>query len=106
MQENIITNLGEFAGLGGSANKPIVADRCGTAVDTSTGSVFNAVLSAPAGSKVVNPVTTVVNELMQIICVWRDNCSNLESYRYLGWRQLHQRRLVTKFDQFQKDVFR
>ena len=58
--------LGEFTGLGGSADKPIVADgNNGTAVDTSTGSVFNAVLFAPAGSKVVNPVTTIVNELMQ-----------------------------------------
>ena len=63
----VTTNAsGEFTGLGGSADKPIVADgNNGTAVDTSTGSVFNAVLSAPAGSKVVNPVTTIVNELMQ-----------------------------------------
>ena len=66
-EANVLTNSsGEFTGLGGSEDKPIVADgNGGTAVDTSTGSVFNAVLSAPAGSKVVNPVTTIVNELMQ-----------------------------------------
>lgn len=66
-EESVTTNSsGEFTGLGGSSDKPIVADgNGGTAVDTSTGSVFNAVLSAPAGSKVVNPVTTIVNELLQ-----------------------------------------
>ena len=47
-------------------DKPIVADgNNGTAIDTSTGIVFNAVLSAPAGSKVVNPITTVINELIK-----------------------------------------
>ena len=57
---------GAFTGLGGSADKPIAADgNGGTAIDTSTGVTFTAVLSAPAGSKVVNPITTVVNELMQ-----------------------------------------
>ena len=62
----ITDSSGAFTGLGGSGDKPIVADgNGGTAVDTSTGVTFNSVLSAPAGSKVVNPITTVVNELMQ-----------------------------------------
>ena len=57
---------GQYTGLGGSMDKPIVADgNNGTAIDTSTGIVFNAVLSAPAGSKVVNPITTVINELIK-----------------------------------------
>lgn len=63
----VLTNSdGEFSGLGGSADKPIVVDgNDGGAVDVSTGVTFSAVLSAPAGSKVVNPITTIVNELLQ-----------------------------------------
>ena len=63
----VLTNSdGEFTNLGGNAAKPIVADgNNGQAVDTSTGITFNSVLSAPAGSKVVNPITTIVNELIQ-----------------------------------------
>ena len=97
---------GEFTGLGGSADKPIVADgNNGTAVDTSTGSVFNAVLSAPAGSKVVNPVTTIVNELMQ------DSTSgvttvaeaNLKVAQVFGMEAVTSAGIdFTKFDQFQK----
>ena len=65
-EEFVLTNSsGEFEGLAGDSTKPIVADgNDGQAVDTSTGITFSSVLSAPAGSKVVNPITTIVNELM------------------------------------------
>lgn len=57
---------GAYTGLGGDITKPIVADGgvLGEAIDTSTGIIFNSVMSAPAGSKVVNPITTIVNELI------------------------------------------
>lgn len=101
--------LGEFTGLGGSADKPIVADgNNGTAVDTSTGSTFNAVLSAPAGSKVVNPVTTIINELMQ------DSTSgvttvaeaNLKVAKVFGMEAVTDAGIdFTKFDPISKNTF-
>ena len=50
----------------GIPDAAIVADNAnGTAIDTSTGLAFNAVLAAPAGSTIVNPITTMVNELVK-----------------------------------------
>ncbi len=53
---------GAFSGLGGDQNAPIVSVG-GT--DISTGLAFNGTLKAPAGSTVISPVTTLVQQIVE-----------------------------------------
>ena len=85
-EEFKITNAsGEFSELAGDSTKPIVVDgNNGQAVDTSTGITFNSILSAPAGSKVVNPITTIVHELMLDDATLDVSAANLSVAKAMG----------------------
>ena len=68
----ITGELGVFSGLTGDINSPIKVDsNDGAAVDVGTGDAndpatpFTGLLSAPAGSSVVTPLTTVIHEVME-----------------------------------------
>ena len=57
---------GVYTGLGGSLDAAVVADdNDGQAVDVSTGLEFVGSMSAPAGSTVINPLTTVLHEMVK-----------------------------------------
>jgi hypothetical protein len=111
-EEFVISNTsGEFSELGGDPDKPIVADgNNGQAVDTSTGITFNAILSAPAGSKVVNPITTIVNELLQDSASGASSveAANLMVANAFGLTAVKQDGALvdfTKFDPISKKIF-
>lgn len=53
---------GAFSGLGGSEDAPIVSTG---GIDISTGLVFEGSLKAPAGSTVISPVTTLVQQIVE-----------------------------------------
>jgi hypothetical protein len=68
----ITGELGVFSGLTGDINLPIKVDsNAGAAVDVGTGDAndpatpFTGLLSAPGGSAVVTPITTVIHEVMK-----------------------------------------
>ena len=80
----------------------------GQAIDTSTGITFNSILSAPAGSKVVNPITTIVNELMIDDPTLAVADANLSVARAMGLTNVIDaldHRWTSKFDPISNQVF-
>ena len=84
----ITGDLGAFTGLGGSAFHPIKVDyNGGLAVDVGSGdpddpvTPFTGLLSAPAGSSVISPITTVIHEVMKAnLLPWKKRIHVWQSY--------------------------
>jgi len=64
-EENTLTNSIGFYSLGGDSTKQIIVDGTqSTAIDIASGNAFTGILTAPVGSSIITPVTTLVQHLI------------------------------------------
>ena len=64
-EENTVTDTSGFYSLGGDSTKQIIVDGSkSVAIDIASGNEFTGVLTAPAGSSIITPITTLVQHLI------------------------------------------